>query len=87
MSRHKTQLLRGNKKVLQQNLSSKRNNIIQIVNINFNLIMDEEGKRQPIGLFMTLCINVENEKMIISKQRKINAEEEIPRDSRQEYAK
>ena len=68
------------KKVLQQNPSSKRNDIIQIVNTNFNLIMDEQGQRQPIGLFSSLGINVENEKYFISRKRKINAEEEIPRD-------
>ena len=56
MSRYKAKLSRRNKKVLQQNPSSKRNDIIQIVNTNFNLIMDEQGQRQPIGLFKYRCI-------------------------------
>ena len=36
--------------------------------------MDEQGQRQPIGLFTAFGINVEKN---ISKKRKINAEEEI----------
>ena len=42
--------------------------------------MDEQGQRQPIGLLTALSINIEHEKMYTSKKRKINAEDEIPRD-------
>ena len=56
------------KKVLQQNPSSKRNNIIYIVNTNLNLIMDEQAQRQPIGFFTALGINIENEKLFNSRK-------------------
>ena len=54
---------------------------IQIVNTNFNLIVDEQGRRQPIALFTALGINArkKHEQMFISKKRKINAEKEISR--------
>ena len=71
--------LKSNKKVWQQSPSTEQNNIIQIINTNFYLIMDEQRQRQPIGLFTAFGINLENEKMFISKKRKINAEEDIPR--------
>ena len=50
------------KKVLKQNPSSKNKEILQIVNTNFNLIMDENGQRQPCGLFKALGINLVKEK-------------------------
>ena len=50
------------KKILKQNPSSKNKEIIQIVNTNFNLIMDENGQRQPCGLFKALGIDLAKEK-------------------------
>ena len=61
MSRYKAQLSQRNEKVLQQNPSSKQDNIIPIVNTDFNLIMNEQGQGQPISLFTGLGINIDNE--------------------------
>ena len=38
------------KKVLKQKPSSKNKEIIQIITANFNLMMDENGQREPCGL-------------------------------------
>ena len=42
--------------------------------------MDENGQRQPCGLFKALGINLVKEKDVIKRRRKLNSSEEIPRD-------
>ena len=61
--------------------SSKNTEIIQIINTNYKLIIDENGQRQPCGLFKALGTNLVNEKDAIKRNRKRKfSDEEIPRD-------
>ena len=59
-----------------------KNKIIQIVNTNFNPIMDENGQIQPCDLFKALGINLVNEKEVIKREiNEICQMENVKKDS------
>ena len=79
MSRDETHLSRRSQKSSETKSVLNNRDIIQILNTNFNLIMDANGQRQSWGSFKAVGIIHANKKDVI-KRKNVNSNDEIRMD-------